>query len=179
MEKKKMNIKDFKVMELLSDPISMDIISTMEDETVDIDWLVKELDESRALIKDYLKNMEKSGLLIKTDKGYKTSANSYEGKELISESNKDNADWLRGFINHMENSVIDKLDILSKKEDQDDLYENLRISYSGVYLNDEEVKELLNFIENFLGDKDRKKRKDDSDYRKYHFYNLFFPDMKE
>ena len=179
MKKKKMKITDREIMELLGDPISMDILGVIEDETVTMDYIVDKMNEKRDLIEDYIQNMVRADLLKKTDDGYKTSADSFEGKELLTSTDKNNADWIRGFINHMENSLIDNLDSLSKKENVENLYENIRISYSGIYLSEKEAKELNDYISNFLDEKDKAKRKDDPEYKKYYLYNFFFPEMEE
>ena len=183
MKKKKMKITDRKIMELLGDPISMDIIGVVEDETVTIDYIVKKLNENQSLIKNYVKEMVKAGILEETENGYRTSADSFEGQELISSTNKDNADWIRGFINHMENSLINNLDKLydkddlSEKEKFEKFYKKIKMSYSGIYLTDEEAEEFNEIINDFLSDKDEKKRKNNSSYHKYYLYNFFFPEM--
>jgi len=183
MKKKKMKISDRKIMELLGDPISMDIIGVIEDETVTIDYIVKKLNEKRSLIENYINEMKKAGIVEKTENGYRTSAESFEGKELIRSTNKDNADWIRGFINHMENSLINNLDKLyekdnlSKEEKIEKFYKHLRISYSGVYLTEEEAEELNEYISDFLSDKDDKERKKSDEHNKYYLYNFFFPEI--
>lgn len=183
MKKKKMKITDREIMELLGDPISMDIIGVVEDETVSLDYIVKKLNEKKSLIKSYVEEMVKAGILEKTENGVRTAADSFEGEELISSTNKDNADWIRGFINHMENSLINNLDKLYEKNDLSEeekiekFYENIKISYSGIYLTDEEAEELNEIIDDFLSDKDDKERKNNSEYHKYYLYNFFFPEM--
>ena len=183
MKKKKMKISDRKIMELLGDPISMDIIGVLEDETLTIDYIVKKLNEKRSLIENYIKELEKAGIVEKTENGYRTSADSFEGKELIRSTNEKNADWIRGFINHMENSLINNLDNLDQKEDLskkekiEKFYENIRISYSGVYLTEKEAEELNELISDFLDDKDDKQRKKKDEYNKYFLYNFFFPEI--
>lgn len=183
MKKKKMKITDREIMELLGDPISMDIIGVVEDETVSIDFIVKKLNEKKSLIRNYVKEMVKAGILEETENGVRTAADSFEGQELISSTNKNNADWIRGFINHMENSLINNLDNLYDKDDLSEeekyekFYKKVKISYSGIYLTEEEAEEFNELIDDFLSDKDDKKRKNNSDYHKYYLYNFFFPEM--
>ncbi|MGM0411025.1 MAG: hypothetical protein ACQEQF_09725 [Bacillota bacterium] len=181
MKKKKMKITDREIMELLSDPISMDIIGVLESHTYTLEEIVDKLNEKKSLIEDYIKNMIRAGLLIKTDEGYKTSADTFEFTDLLPSTNKRNADWVRGFINHMENGLIDNLDYLHENDvdKKEKLYENLKIKYTGVYLNDEEAKELNEMISNFIDEKDNSKRKGNTEYQKYSFYQFTFPEMKK
>jgi hypothetical protein len=94
--------------------------------------------------------------------------------------------WISGFINHLENSIVDFFDYMidvegDKRDHLEEIgfYKDILTDFSPVYLSPEEVVEVHEFFKDYLEDKTEKKRKDDDKYKPYYMFSFLFPNIKK
>ncbi len=178
-----LNITDKKVLDLISDPFTMDIISVLGHQAVSLEKIAEDLEEKPSFIANYIDDMVASGLLTEVEDGYKITAKSIHAKELLLNAGAETAsNWISGFINHMENSLVkqfQRLDELREndKEAASKYVENYRLSHSQLYLSEEEIKELHELLNDFIMSKPEEERASDPEYQKCRFFTFFYPEI--
>jgi len=177
-------------LELIGDPFVHDILDTMNYDTVSRDWIIEKLDENPNMINDYLDRLLENNIITEQeDKKVRVTAKSIEGKEIVYKYLKeDNLHWLNGYINHLENRIVDLYSYLGKLDDPKSKLEELNYtpdlyaSSNKVYLTKEEADQLTTMISDFLRQDHEKlsKRSENNDkYNLYEFYGYLFPELKD
>lgn len=178
-----LNITDEKVLDLISDPFTMDIISVMGHQAVSLKKIAEELEEEPSFIANYIDDMITSGLLTEVENGYKITARSIHAKELLLNAGaKTASNWISGFINHMENSLVkqfQRLDELREKDKEaaSKYVEHYRLSHSLLYLSEEEIRELHELLNDFIMSRQEEERTGDPEYQKCRFFTFFYPEI--
>ena len=176
-------------LELIGDPFVHDILDALGYEVLSRSEIIEKMAENPDLISDYLKVMTKNDILTKVEEEkYRVTAKSIEGSEAVYKYLKDSdLHWLHGYINHLENRIVDFFEYLSKFDDMQEKLKELDYtteifaSSSKVYLTSEEADELINMIGEYLK-QDREEveeKKKDPKYNLYEFYGYMFPELKE
>jgi len=182
-------------LELIGDPFVHDILDIMNYDIVTRDWIINELEEKPKMINDYVDRLLENDLLtvIETDddgqEKIRVTAKSVEGKEIVFDYLDENdLHWLHGYINHLENRIVDLYKYLGKLENPEQKLEELNYSplpYASsnkVYLKKEEAEEFVKMIGDYLSqDREelRKKSEEEGIYNLYEFYGYMFPELKK
>ncbi len=177
-------------LELIGDPFVHDILDIMNYDIVSREWIIEKLDENPNMINDYLDRLLENDIITKEeDNKVRMSAKSIEGKKIVYKNLKeDDLHWLNGYINHLENRIVDLYRYLGKFDDPEAKLEELNYtpdlyaSSNKVYLTKEEADELTKMISDFLRqdrEKMRKKSENDDKYNLYEFYAYLFPELKD
>lgn len=176
-------------LELIGDPFVHDILDIMNYDVVSREWIIDKLDENPNMINDYLDRLLENDIIteVENDK-VRVTAKSIEGKEIVYKYLKENdLHWLNGYINHLENRIVDFYRYLGQLDDPKAKLEELNYtselyaSSNKVYLTKEEADELTKMITEFLRQdrvKLRKKSENDDKYNLYEFYGYLFPELK-
>lgn len=176
-------------LELIGDPFVHDILDIMNYDVVSRDWIINTLDENPNMINDYLDRLIANDIITEIEKNkVRVTAKSIEGKEIVYKYLKENdLHWLNGYINHLENRIVDFYRFLGQLDDPKAKLEELNYtselyaSSNKVYLTKEEANELTKMISEFLRqDREelRKKSENDDKYNLYEFYGYLFPELK-
>ncbi|MDZ7671304.1 MAG: hypothetical protein U5K53_00445 [Halanaerobiales bacterium] len=177
-------------LELIGDPFVHDILDIMNYDIVSREWIIEKLDENPNMINDYLDRLLENNIITKEeDNKVRVTAKSIEGKEIVYKNLKeDDLHWLNGYINHLENRIVDLYRYLGKLDDPEAKLEELNYtpdlyaSSNKVYLTKEEADELTKMISDFLRqDREelRKKSENNDKYNLYEFYGYLFPELKD
>jgi len=182
-------------LELVGDPFVLDIIDAMGHEVYTREELVEKMQEKPGMINDYLDNMIKNNFITVIeeagDKGkekIQVTAKSIEGKNALFEFlDKNDLHWLHGYINHLENRIVDLFSYLAEFDEPEAKLEELNYttdlyaSTNKVYLTAEEANELTNMITDYLrqNQKEMKDKSKDEKHNLYEFYAYMFPELKE
>src|SRR6056297_2226704 len=150
-------------LELIGDPFVHDILDIMNYDIVTRDWIINELEEKPKMINEYVDRLLENDILtvIETDDSgqekIRVTAKSVEGKEIVFDYLEDNdLYWLRGYINHLENRIVDLYKYLGELENPEEKLEELNYSpipYASsnkVYLKKEEAEEFVKMISDYL-----------------------------
>jgi hypothetical protein len=189
----KLTLNNKEQMDIMTDPFALEIISVMtRDDVVTKQSVAEELGEDLTLISEYIDSMVENNFVIiideaeYDDKAYRMAAKSiHSSSDLV--FSKDMKDiWISGFINHLENSIVDFFDYMidvegDKREhlEEKGFYKDILTDFSPVYLSPEEVDEVHEFFKKYLSEKINKKRKDDDQYKPYYLFNFLFPNIKK
>lgn len=181
-------------LELIGDPFVHDILDCINYDLVTKEQIINKLNEKTELIEEYLTRLLDNDILTEVvdqetgEKKLRATARSIEGKDIIYDHlNEDELHWLNGYINHLENRIVDLFRYLGRLEDPKETLENLNYdpipyaSINKVYLTKEEAHQLTKMIGDFLKqDKKemREKSKEDNKYNLYEFYGYLFPELK-
>lgn len=182
-------------LELIGDPFVQDIIDIINFDIVTRETIINGLDGNAKLIDDYLDRLIKYDILTEVEsenfaeKKIRLTAKSIEGKEIIFKHLKENdLGWLNGYINHLENRIVDfykflgNLDGPKEKLEKFNYTSDLLTTSSKVYLTSQEAEEFVEKISHYLS-KDWEERQQqydhDSEYNLYEFYGYLFPDLKK
>ena len=182
-------------LELIGDPFVHDILDIMNYDIVTRDWIINELEEKPKMINEYVDRLLENDILtvIETDdtgrEKIRVTAKSVEGKEIVYDYLEDNdLYWLHGYINHLENRIVDLYKYLGELENPEEKLEELNYSpipYASsnkVYLKKEEAEEFVKMISDYLSqDREelRKKSEEEGVYNLYEFYGYMFPELKK
>jgi len=176
-------------LELIGDPFVHDILDIMNYDVVSREWIIDKLDENPNMINDYLDRLLENNIITEVDNSkVRVTAKSIEGKEIVFKYLKDNdLHWLNGYINHLENRIVDLYRYLGQLDDPKSKLEELNYtsdlyaSSNKVYLTKEEANELTKMITEFLSqdrEKLREKSENNDKYNLYEFYGYLFPELK-
>ena len=182
-------------LELVGDPFVLDIIDAMGHEVYTRAEIIEKMQENPDMINDYLDNMIKNKFLTvieeaedKDKEKLRVTAKSIEGKNALFEFlDKKDLHWLHGYINHLENRIVDLFSYLAefdKPESKLKEYNyttDLYASTNKVYLTAEEANELTNMITEYIrqNQKEMKEKSEDEKHNLYEFYAYMFPELKE
>ena len=182
-------------LELIGDPFVLDILDAMGYDVCRREEIIEKTDENPDMMDDYLDIMIKNNFLTliednedKSKQKIRVTAKSIEGKHIVFDYLKENdLHWLNGYINHLENRIVDFFKYLSKLEDPEAKLEELNYttdlyaSTNKVYLTDEEAEELMSMISEFLkqNQKEMKEKSETGKHNLYEFYAYMFPELKE
>lgn len=188
----KFHVKNKEQMDVMTDPFAIDIIQLLDnEESVTKEWIASELGENLKIISEYVDMMLATGFLVKDKEKstqdkvyYKKTAKSFDGSELLFKGELDRG-WISGFINYLENSMIDFFDYINNIEGDrreyltDNGYSDKLLSdFSKVYLTKEEYEELFSYLRDFILEKSSKERKNDKKYKAYNMFTFLFPYLK-
>lgn len=184
-----LNLESKEQMELLGDPFCLDIIGVMEQKIVTADWITEKLGTDAVMVQEYLNKMEKLGFVVIIDSENKTkyqiTAESFEAKDVIFQcSSRESKDWIMGFINHLQNQLLDLFNFIHNKEDiqgflKDCGYNDYPLtSQSRVYMTDKEAEEFIKTIMKFIKEKSTPERKAGEEYRPYDMFQFLFPNLQ-
>jgi len=176
-------------LELIGDPFVHDILDIMNYDVVSREWIIDKLDENPNMINDYLDRLLENNIITEVDNSkVRVTAKSIEGKEIVFKYLKENdLHWLNGYINHLENRIVDLYRFLGQLDDPKAKLEELNYtsdlyaSSNKVYLTKEEADELTKMITDFISqdrEKLRKKSENNDKYNLYEFYGYLFPELK-
>lgn len=181
-----------KQLELIGDPFVHDILDVMGNDVMKREDIIIEMNEKPEMINDYLNLMTENNILsvINEDGEEKlqTTAKSIDGSEAVYKFlKKENLDWLHGYINHLENRIVDFFRYLSQFDDMKDKLKELNYttdiyaSCTKVYLSSDEAEELISMISNYIkqDEEETKIKKGDDKYNLYEFYGYMFPELKK
>lgn len=180
---KELRIKDEKTLELLSDPYTLDILNILEDKKMSRDEIGENLGERDSLVRYYLNELTAAGLVKKDNGSYQAAARTFNAIEsLLNCCERTAANWIAGFINHMENNICEQFKLLerveSEKAEESQRYkDHYYISHNQLYLSEEEIEELQELLKSFARDRDERDRSNSENYYRCHLYNFFFPDI--
>ncbi|MFO7814268.1 MAG: hypothetical protein R6V14_00780 [Halanaerobiales bacterium] len=182
-------------LELIGDPFVHDILDIMNYDKVTRDWIINELEEKPKMINEYIDRLLENDILTlieKDDSGQekiRVTAKSIEGKKIVFDYLGENdLHWLHGYINHLENRIVDLYKYLGKLEDPEEKLEKLNYSpipYASsnkVYMKKEEAEEFIKMISDYLSqDREelRKKSEKEGTYNLYEYYGYMFPELKK
>ncbi|HMA60991.1 MAG TPA: hypothetical protein VKN64_11965 [Halanaerobiales bacterium] len=182
-------------LELIGDPFVLDILDALGYEVCTREEIIKTMNENPNMINDYLDNMIENNFLTvieenvdKNKEKLRVTAKSIEGKGALFEHlDKKDLHWLRGYINHLENRIVDLYSYLAEFEDPEaklkelNYTNDLYASSNKVYLTAEEANELTNMITEFIkqNQKEIKEKSEDKEHNLYEFYAYMFPELKE
>lgn len=177
-------------LELIGDPFVHDILDIMNYDIVSREWIIEKLDENPNMINDYLDRLLENDIITKEeDNKVRVTAKSIEGREIVFKYLKEkDLHWLNGYINHLENRIVDLYKYLGKLDDPKSKLEelnytpNMYASSNKVYLTKEEADELTTMISDFIRqdrEKLRKKSENNDKYNLYEFYAYLFPELKD
>lgn len=181
-----------KQLELIGDPFVHDILDVMGNDVMKREDIIYKMNEKPKMINDYLDVMTENEILtiIKEDGEEKlqTTAKSIEGSEAAYKFLKEeNLDWLHGYINHLENRIVDFFRYLSQFDDMKGKLEELNYtkeiyaSSMKVYLSAEEAEDLITMIIDHIrqDEEETKRKREDDKYNLYEFYGYMFPELKK
>ena len=170
-------------MDLITDPMSLSIINTLD--SMSKQEVAEQLEEDLKMVSRYIDELEKHGILEKVDEDeeparYQRVAKTINTKQAVID--EPNHYWVSGMLNHMENDVIDYQKVIEQFDDREEAvnnlgYGDLTISNSTMSMTREEYEEFLEMIRGF-NDK-LEETKDDEDKRKYSFNMILHPAVVE
>lgn len=188
-------LKSKEQLELVGDPFVLDIIDVMGHKVHTRSEIIEKMQEKPDMIDDYLDNMVENEFLTVIEKNkdkskekLRVTAKSIEGKDALFEFlDKKDLHWLHGYINHLENRIIDLYSYMAEFDDPKaklkelDYTSDLYASSNKVYLTAEEADELTSMITEFIRENQRetKEKIEDKKHNLYEFYAYMFPELKE
>mgnify|MGYP006292120023 CR=1 FL=1 len=181
-------------MDILTDPFALEIISAMDPDHIETkEWIAEEVNEKLSLVSKYVDRMVENGFMVIDDEKsndnrtyYKMAARSIQSSKDLIFSNEMKEFWISGFINYLENSMVDFFNYMSKveKDKREHLkdkgyHDDILSDFSTIYLSKEEVEEIHNFLKQYILEKADKKREKNEEFKPYYSFSFLFPKLKD